>query len=250
MGIFKRLFGLGKAEAHSLIDKLEDPIKMTEQGIRDLKEDLNKSLQGLAEIKALAIRARNDNAKFIADAKSYEQKAVMLLQKAQAGELAPAEADRLAGEMLRMKEKSDQEAARTAKEMTMHEQSVSTMEQNINKLKSKVSTYENELRTLKARAKVSEATKKINKQLAQVDSSGTIAMLERMKDKVAQDEALAESYGAIALESKSVDDEVEKLLGSSSQSDSLLALKAKMGMLPSANPSDESSAESNNPPQS
>jgi len=232
MGIFSRLFSIGKAEAHSVLDKLEDPIKMTEQGIRDLKEDLNKSLQGLAEIKALAIRAKNDNAKFIADAKSYEQKAVMLLQRAQTGQLAPQEADRLAGEMLRMKEKAEQEAQRTAKEMAMHEQSVATMEQNINKLKSKISTYENELRTLKARAKVSEATKNINKQLAQIDSSSTISMLERMKEKVAQDEALAQSYGAIALESKTIDEEVEKVLGSSTQSDALLELKAKMGLLP------------------
>lgn len=232
MGIFKRLFSIGKAEAHSVLDKLEDPIKMTEQGIRDLKEDLNKSLQGLAEIKAMAIRAKNDNAKFISDAKNYEQKAVMLLQRAQTGQLAPAEADRLASEMLRMKEKAEQEAQRTAKEMAMHEQSVATMEQNINKLKSKISTYENELRTLKARAKVSEATKNINKQLAQIDSSSTIAMLERMKEKVAQDEALAQSYGAIALESKSIDEEVDKVLGTSTQTDALLELKAKMGLLP------------------
>jgi phage shock protein A len=242
MGIFSRLFGIGKAEAHSVLDKLEDPIKMTEQGIRDLKEDLNKSLQGLAEIKALAIRARNDNAKFIADAKSYEQKAVMLLQRAQTGQLAPQEADRLAGEMLRMKEKAEQEAQRTAKEMAMHEQSVATMEQNINKLKSKISTYENELRTLKARAKVSEATKNINKQLAQIDSSSTISMLERMKEKVAQDEALAQSYGAIALESKTIDEEVEKVLGSSTQSDALLELKAKMGLLPPPPTTNDSAA--------
>jgi phage shock protein A len=41
MGIFSRLFNVGKAEAHAAIDKLEDPIKMTEQGIRDLKKDLD-----------------------------------------------------------------------------------------------------------------------------------------------------------------------------------------------------------------
>lgn len=242
MGIFKRLFSIGKAEAHSVLDKLEDPIKMTEQGIRDLKENLNKSLQGLAEIKALAIRARNDNAKFLSDAKTYEQKAIMLLQRAQAGQLAPAEADRLAAEMLRMKEKAEQEAQRTAKELAMHEQSIATMEQNINKLKSKISTYENELRTLKARAKVSEATKNINKQLAQIDSSSTIAMLERMKEKVAQEEALAESYGAIALESKTIDEEVDRVLGATStQSDALLELKARMGLLPSPPAADANS---------
>jgi phage shock protein A len=242
MGIFSRIFSIGKAEAHSVLDKLEDPIKMTEQGIRDLKEDLNKSLQGLAEIKALAIRAKNDNIKFVSDAKSYEQKAVMLLQRAQTGQITPEEADRLAGEMLRMKEKAEQEAQRTAKEMALHEQTVATMEQNINKLKSKISTYENELRTLKARAKVSEATKNINKQLAQIDSSSTISMLERMKEKVAQDEALAQSYGAIALESKTIDDEVEKVLGSSTQSDALLELKAKMGLLPPTTTAEDASA--------
>ena len=38
-GLFTRILRLGKAEAHSAVDKFEDPIKMTEQGIRDLKKD-------------------------------------------------------------------------------------------------------------------------------------------------------------------------------------------------------------------
>ena len=37
MSVFKRLFRIGKAEANSIVDQLEDPIKLTEQGIRDLK---------------------------------------------------------------------------------------------------------------------------------------------------------------------------------------------------------------------
>ena len=55
-----------------------------------------------------------------------------------------------------------------------------------------------------------------------------------MKDKVAQEEALAESYGDIANESRSVDDEIDKALeGDSSQlkaSDELAAMKAKLGL--------------------
>ncbi|MCC5945406.1 MAG: PspA/IM30 family protein [Bernardetiaceae bacterium] len=242
MSIFKRLFNVGKAEANSAIDKLEDPIKMTEQGIRDLKSDLTSSLQGLAELKALAIRAKRDHQTFLAEAKNSEQKAVALLQRAQAGQLDPAEADRLASEMLRKKEEAQKNADRTAKEAAMHEQSVAKMNQNIQSLKSKVSTYENELRTLKARSKVSSASKKINKTLSQVDSSGTVAMLERMKEKVEQDEALAESYSEIALSNKSVEDEVENILGSSTTaSDSLLELKAKMGLAQNAGPSSDAS---------
>ena len=43
---------MGEAEAHSALDKLENPIKLTEQGIRDLKADLDKALQALAEVKS------------------------------------------------------------------------------------------------------------------------------------------------------------------------------------------------------
>ena len=42
-GIFQRLFKTGQAEAHAIVDKLEDPIKLSEQAIRDLKKDLQES---------------------------------------------------------------------------------------------------------------------------------------------------------------------------------------------------------------
>ena len=38
--IFQRLFKVGQSHAHEIINQFEDPIKMTEQGIRDLKKDL------------------------------------------------------------------------------------------------------------------------------------------------------------------------------------------------------------------
>jgi len=98
MGVFGRLFKVGEAEAHSIVDKLEDPIKMTEQGIRDLKKDLDSSLKALAEVKSMAIKANKEAADNRAKAKSYEQKAVLLLQKAEKGEIDAADADRLAGE--------------------------------------------------------------------------------------------------------------------------------------------------------
>ena len=104
MNVFKRIFKVGTAEAHSLVDKLEDPIKMTEQGIRDLKKDLDDSLKALAEVKSMAIRSRNDMQTNNAKAKDYEQKAMMLLKKAQSGELDASEADRLATEALAKKE--------------------------------------------------------------------------------------------------------------------------------------------------
>lgn len=233
MNIFKRLFKIGSAEAHSAIDKLEDPIKLTEQGIRDLKKDLDNALKALAEVKALAIRARNEAETQTLRAKDYEQKAMLLLQKAQNGQLEMAEADRLATESLTKKAEADQHIARANKEREQFDASVSKLENQIKHLRNQISKYENELKTLKARVKVSTATKNINKQMSQIDSTGTVSMLERMKEKVEQEEALAEAYGDIADESKSVDDEINKALGdvnATQANDSLAALKAKMGL--------------------
>jgi phage shock protein A len=158
---------------------------------------------------------------------------VLLLQRAHKGEMDPAEADRLASEALIKKAENDTQAARSATDQARFEQSAAQMDQNMTTLKSTISQWENELKTLKARVTVSTATININKQLAQLDSSGTVALLERMKEKIAVQEALAESYGEIAQASKSIDAEIDKALGSTSSgkaADDLKALKAKLGI--------------------
>lgn len=233
MSVFKRLFKVGQAEAHSAVDKMENPIKMTEQGIRDLKKDLDGSLKALAEVKAMAIRAKNDVQSNKSKASDYENKAVQLLKKAQNGEIEAGDADRLAGEALAKKEEFSKAMNQSKTEMDRFDGNVAQLDVKVKKLRSDISAFENELRTLKARVKVSEATAKVNKQMAGIDSSSTVNMLERMKDKVAQQEALAEAYGDVAGESKSLDDEINSALsdgGDVKKADDLAALKAKLGM--------------------
>ena len=233
MNLFKRIFNVGKAEAHSVVDSLEDPIKMTEQGIRDLKKDLDNALKALAEIKALAIRARNEFNTSQAKAKDYENKAILLLKKAESGTMDVAEAERLATQALTKKEESSQTMEQSRIDKEKFENNVSQMERKINQLKKQISTFENELKTLKARVKVSTATKSINKQMAGIDSSSTVSMLERMKDKVAEEEALAEAYGDVADGNSSLDNEIDRALEdepSVKASSDLDALKSKLGM--------------------
>lgn len=233
MSIFDRLTRIWKAAINSGIDKLEEPIQMTEQGIRELKEDLDKALRGLAEIKAMAIRSRNDAESSAETAASYEKKAMLLLQKAAKGELDAGDADRLATEALLQKDNATKAGAQSRDDQQRFEASVAKMEGNIKVLRSHIAKADNELKTMKARLKVSEATKNLNKQLAQIDASDTISMLERMKEKVDQEEALAEAYGDIANESRSVDSEIDQALGDTDRidaQDALAKLKAKMGL--------------------
>ena len=235
-GFFQRLFSLGESEAHSIIDKLEDPVKMTEQGIRELKQELEKALKSFAEVKAIAIKAQRDMEKSKLESNEWEKKAMALLQQGQAGKVDMNQAETLATEALNRKNEASKRHLESQSSYEAQNKHVLALQKNIDTLKSKVQQYENELVTLKARAKTASATSKINKQLANVDSSGTLAMLERMKEKVEEEENLAQAYGDMAQVNTSVEDEINQLLtdetstDASEQTQELAALKAKMGI--------------------
>ncbi len=234
MSFFKRLFKVGQSQAHALVDKIEDPVKMTEQGIRDLKDNLTAAMKSLAEVKGVGIRTRKEADSKRNLAQDYERKAMLLLQKAQNGELDQAEAEKLALKALGKKEENEKEAEKLYNEASLHEKRADDLQLKINKLKSTISSYENDLIILKARARTAASAKKINAQFAEIDSSSTISMLEKMKSKVEEDEALAEAYGDMAATATSVDSEIDAALGdtgSSASLDGLAALKKKMGIM-------------------
>ncbi|QJP33751.1 PspA/IM30 family protein [Nonlabens sp. Ci31] len=232
MNIFKRIFKIGEAQANKAVDNLESPIIMTEQGIRDMKADLNKSIEAMAQVKALAIRSKNERDEHEAKAKDYESKAMLILKKVQAGNMEVADADRLAKEALAKKEEAQQHANKTSADTEKFDKNVSQLKDTIETIKGNITNWENELRTLKARVKVSDATKNVNKQMAELDSAGTVSMLERMKEKVAQDEALAEAYGDLATTKKSIDEEIDAAADTTEAKldDDLAKLKEQLGI--------------------
>ncbi|WP_153797313.1 PspA/IM30 family protein [Foetidibacter luteolus] len=234
MNFLKRLLKIGEAEVHASLDKMEDPIKMSEQAIRDMRQDLEKSLEALAQVKAMSIRAKNEVEEYNSKAADYSQKAILLLKKGQAGELPAAEAERLAKESLVKKEEAAGQSKRAAGEKEKFDLNVLQMEVNVKTIRQNISKWENELKTLKARVKVADATKNLNRQMAEIDSHGTVSLLERMKEKVIQEEALADAYGEIANASRSVDAEIDKAinLNESKAENELALLKEQLGINP------------------
>lgn len=234
MNIFKRLLRIGQAEIHSAVDRMEDPIRMTEQGIREMREDLDKALQASAQVKAAAIRAKNGKTKKEQEAQEYENKAILLLTKAQKGELELGQAEKLAKEALSLKENLLTEVKSLEEQLVTHEKAADDIQKNVDILRFNITKWENELKTLKSRIKVSRATKEVNRQMAQIDSNSTVSMLERMKEKVEEEEALAEAYGDVAKRSKNADDEINRALGDETArvNRELDDIKRKLGMLP------------------
>ena len=60
MNLLVRILKFFQSEAHALVSRFEDPVKLIEQGIRDLKKDFDESMKSLAQIKAIAIGTKKE----------------------------------------------------------------------------------------------------------------------------------------------------------------------------------------------
>lgn len=230
MNIFQRLFKIGQAETHSAIDKLEDPIKMIEQGLRDLHTELDQANRALAEVKAMHIRRGNELKQYRDEQETIHNKSVLLLKKAQEGAVQSEEADQLVKENLRKKADITRRITEADQQVASLQQQVTGLEGNVTKIKLSITQWESELKTLKARVKVSNATQQINKQLMKMDSNSVASMLERMKDKVLDEEALAQAYGEMNQKEESNDEKVNKIIEEISVEDELAKLKSQLGI--------------------
>jgi len=229
MNILSKIFKFLQAEAHALVSKFEDPVKLIEQGIRDLKKDFDESMQSVAQIKAISIGTKKELETKKQIATDYERKAMVLLQKAKNGELDEAEADRLAGEALKKRQEVLKDVERLTNEAKTYDANLEQMSKKVQELKNQIQKSEKEYQSLKARAIVAKTTKKVNKQLAGIDSDSTLAMIEDMKTRIVAEENLAEAYGEVSMLPNSVDDEINNAIGTDLDvQQSLMEMKQKL----------------------
>ncbi|WKV12016.1 PspA/IM30 family protein [Marivirga harenae] len=230
MNVLRRLFKIGQAETNSAVDKLEDPIKMVEQGLRDMRENQDVAMRSLAEVKAMHIKRTRELNETKDAEEDLQNKSVLLLKKAQQGDIDSAEADNFVKENLKRKAQLAKDILLMKEDVANLEKQVATLEKNVNSIKTGIKQWENELSTLKARVKVSSATQKINKQMTNMDSHSVVSMLERMKSKVMQDEALAQAYGEMADASETHEEKMNKAIENISVEDELAQMKKQLGI--------------------
>ncbi len=227
INFFKELFGLPQNQAQE--EGIEEPVKKIEDEIRILKTELIESLKHLAEVKAMYIRQKKQTDMRKSQAVAYEKKAKLLLMKAQRGEIAENDADSLAIQALSKKDEIMKGVDVSETNLHKHRESVRKMEENTRRLKLQIQQWEQELRSLQARARISAATKRMNERLMNADESNTERLFQQISERVAADEALAESYASMNHNRSDLDDEIDKVLGGTSEAqESLEKLKAEI----------------------
>lgn len=226
----KRLWNILVGNLHEAADKFERPITMTKQGIRDLETQLKESLEAFAEVRATAIRSKNEVSKAAQDAEDYKKKAMTLLHRAQKG-ADSATSERLAAKAMAQREQKLELYKTHLATQQRYEKMVEGMNAKIKRLKREISKWKTELKSLEARQKAATAGMKLNKAMAGMDSGKTLEMLNKMKERVENNEALADAYGEMADATKTIDEEINAALVGHEGLDALEALKAEMGLV-------------------
>ena len=203
---FKRLAKIFQSETHAAIDKIEDPVKLTEQGIRDLKSQLNESIKAYADVKTSYARMEkliNNSARSIS---VNEDNVMKIIKRQKAGEIDQQTADNQALRYLRMAEEEKLNYKSLLDDKEKQKKLVDKLKSKIMMMKNSIQKYENQLVTLKCRSATANSIRKINDTFSTTGQTSTVEMLERMKGKVMEDEIIADTYEDFNYDSDFIDD--------------------------------------------
>jgi phage shock protein A len=227
MSIFDRLFRISKAEANAAVDKLEDPAKMADQILRELRDNYQQAIQGEAEIKAMALQHRAEELKNRNIAGDWEKKTNELLDRVETKQLDEAKGNDLANKAAQSYQAALGQADQYAKMAEKEESALAVMDLKINQIKDQISETESRAQLINSRAKTAEVSERINKTLSSVDTDGLMATLNRMDQKASAQEFRAAAYAQLDDATMSTEQEINKALGAGSSTNALEAIKAK-----------------------
>ena len=223
MGILNRIGTLIKANINDLISKSEDPEKILNQLILDMKEQLIQAKKQVASAIADEKRLKKQYDGEIEKAREWEKKAMMAVR---------ANRDELAKEALSRKKEHDELAEEYKGQWEAQKAAADKLRNSLRQLNKKIEEAQRKKNLLIARKKRAEAQKKIQDTMQGMNDTSAFDAFDRMEGKIDQMEAEAEASAELA-EGMAGDDlssEFEELEADHGGDEALSALKAKMCM--------------------
>jgi phage shock protein A len=230
MGIFQKFSTVLKSNINDLISRAENPEKMLNQIILDMRDQLAKAKREVAAAIADERKLRSQLDDEVKQARDWEHRAMLAVKEGR---------DDLAKQALVRHQEHGERAA--AIDNTWRAQSAETekLKGSLRQLNEKIEEARRKRNLLIAKQKRAQAQKRIHETMSGLSDTSAFEAFNRMAEKIEESErrnlAAAEVTEALAgdtLETEFI--RLEAGHGSADVEDRLLALKQQMGLLPGA----------------
>ncbi|WP_300911068.1 PspA/IM30 family protein [Faecalibaculum rodentium] len=224
MGILSRFSEIMKSNINALLDRAEDPEKMTDQMLRNTREQFAEVKAQTASVMADAAKANRDAADCQADIARYQKAAENALISRNEGD---------AKKLIAQKQKLEEKYKALQQAADLANANADKMRQMYDKLASDIETLEARKDAIKAKTAAAKAQQSINRLVSGLpDTNSSLEAFDRMDARATKqlDAAMAEAQ---LNETSSSEDLAEKYSGSGSDvsvDSELEEMKKKLGL--------------------
>ena len=227
MSLLNRIFRVGEAKANTVVDKLENPVEMSEQILRELSQQLQKGIEGESEIKAIALGHRAEEKANLDKAEEWKNKAFMLLDRLDKSttDEEKSNLNHLAEVAAQSNKDYQAKAQQSALNADREEKSLDVMDKKLKDLRDMITKTQNDVEMIRSQQKTAEASLKINQTMSSIDTDGLVQTMKRMKEKVTATELKAQAYAEVSDQNMSSEQEIDKVLSTDTPSSALDELR-------------------------
>ncbi len=235
MGLFDRLASLIKSNINDVISSAENPEKMLNQIIIDMRDQLVKAKQQVAAAIADEKRLHDQFEGEYKQSQDWEQKAMLAIKEGR---------DDLAKQALVRQSEHYSHAQQLEQTWQSHQAETEKLKNALRDLNDKIEEAKRKKNLLLARQRRAQAQKRISETMSGLSEKSAFEAFSRMEEKIEQNERMIKA-------STEIDEEfsgdrlqrdfklLEKSSGSAGADAQLLALKQKMGLLGSGAPAEK-----------
>ncbi|MDQ3997030.1 MAG: PspA/IM30 family protein [Gemmatimonadota bacterium] len=228
MGLFDRLSQLLRSNINDLISRAEDPEKMLNQILVDMRGQLVKAKQQVASAIADEKRLRDQADAEFRQAEEWERRAMLAIQEGR---------DDLAKQALVRQTEHVQHAQQLETTWQAHRLETEKLKNSLRDLNDKIEEAKRKKNLLVARQRRAQAQKRITETMSSLSEKSAFEAFARMEERIEQSERLLKATTEIDEEVtgdrlQSQFRQLERGAGSTTVDARLLELKQKMGVLP------------------
>jgi len=225
MGIWQRLTTVIKAQVNALIGKAENPEKVLDPLLLDMRGQLAKTKQEVATAIADEKKLQAQVEKEKKSAEDWERRAMLAVQEGR---------DDLARQALLRHNEHLQQAQMLHETWVRHKADVETLKTSLRELNDKIEDAKRKKNLLVARQRRAEAQGRIQETMSSMSDQSAFESFRRMEERIEDMErqALAAAELAGELEGDLLHQQFQALEYKGTADNQLLELKRKMGLLP------------------